>query len=298
MTIMQTFDLAYVGRGIHEELVSYVADQEGFYAEEGVHVAMHDGTAWDIERLRRGATIGLGRAMLSRLTDGIPWTGVTVNTHQPLFWFLGQGAMSSLQDLRGRRVAIHAPHTAPGCFGRIVLRRNGIDPDHDVTIIARPPDDYGMDLRRLRDGSIDAAMVGSTMAPEQVADDYGLKVLGWIGDYFQVPTVGIAVDPTYLSLDSPALHAVIRANRRALNTIVHRPDVAAGHMHHGFLGRHTIDEVRSHYEKFIAPYFSDDGHVDLEIGDAAITAVAEELGVTATFDAAAMYQHGFDIAHP
>jgi hypothetical protein len=251
---------------------------------------MHDGTAWDIERLRRGATIGLGRSLLSRLTDDIRWTAVTVNTHQPLFWFLGKGDMSSMQDLRGRRLAIHAPHTAPGCFGRIVLRRNGIDPDRDVVSVVRPPDDYGMDLRRLRDGSIDAAMVGSTMAPEQVADDYGLKMLGWIGDYFQVPTVGIAVDPTYLPLDSPALHAVVRANRRALHTIEHRPEVAVAHMHHGFLGRHTTAEVRHHYDRFIAPYFSDDGHVDLKIGDDAITAVAQELGVTATFSAADMYR--------
>jgi hypothetical protein len=123
-----------------------------------------------------------------------------------------------------------------------------------------------------------------------VADEYGLKVLGWIGEYFQVPTVGIAVDPAYVPLDSPALHAVVRANRRALNTIVHQADVTVGHMHHGFLGRHTVDEVRSHYEKFIAPYFSDDGHVELQIGDDAINAVAEELDVPTTFSAAEMYR--------
>ena len=28
---MHTIDLAYAGRGIHEELVAYVADQEGYY---------------------------------------------------------------------------------------------------------------------------------------------------------------------------------------------------------------------------------------------------------------------------
>ena len=36
---MHTIDLAYVGRGIHEELVAYVADQEGYFEDEGVHVA-------------------------------------------------------------------------------------------------------------------------------------------------------------------------------------------------------------------------------------------------------------------
>ena len=66
---MHTIDLTYVGRGIHEELIAYVADQEGYFADEGVHVAVRDGTRWETERLRGGATIGLGRALLSRLTD-------------------------------------------------------------------------------------------------------------------------------------------------------------------------------------------------------------------------------------
>ena len=54
--------------------------------------------------------------------------------------------------------------------------------------------DYQMDLRRLRDGSIDAAYVGSTLAPEEVADEEGFSVLSWVGDHLQIPTVGIAVD--------------------------------------------------------------------------------------------------------
>src|SRR5262249_32615565 len=83
---MQTIDLTYVGRGIHEELIAYVADQEGYFEDEGVHVALRDGTRWETERLRAGATIGLGRALLSRLTDGIQWNVLTVNTHRPLFW--------------------------------------------------------------------------------------------------------------------------------------------------------------------------------------------------------------------
>ena len=61
---MQTIDLAYVERGVHEELVAQVADQEGYYEDEGVHVAIRNGIGWDPERLRRGASIGLGRALL------------------------------------------------------------------------------------------------------------------------------------------------------------------------------------------------------------------------------------------
>jgi hypothetical protein len=152
---MHHIDLAYAGHGIHEELIGYVADQEGYYEDENVHVAIRDGVHWPIERLRRGATIGLGRSLLSRLTDDIGWTVLSVNTHRPLFWFLGGAEVTSMADLRGRRLAVHAGHTAPGCFVQIVLRKHGLDPDRDLTSVPRDPGDYQMDLRHLRDGSID-----------------------------------------------------------------------------------------------------------------------------------------------
>jgi ABC-type nitrate/sulfonate/bicarbonate transport system substrate-binding protein len=286
---MHTIDLAYVGRGLHEELAAYIADQEDYYAQEGVHVALRDGCTWDEERLRRGATIGLGRALLSRLTDATPWVALNVNTHRPLFWFLARPGLTSLADLAGRRLAVHAPHTAPGCFTRIVLRKAGLDPDRDIDTIVRMPGDYGMDLRRLHDGSIDAALVGSTMAPEAVAAEHGWHVLGWVGDHFQIPTVGLAVDPTYTDPDDPAVQAVLRAHRRALQVIHNDPDTTVRHMQ-TFLGGHTADEIRAHYKSFIAPYFTTDGQADLAVGDTAITAVAAELGVPATFTAADFYR--------
>jgi ABC-type nitrate/sulfonate/bicarbonate transport system substrate-binding protein len=275
---MHTIDLTYVGHGYHEELIAYIADQRGFYEDEGVHVAIRDGVGWKTDRVRRGATIGLGRALLSRLTDGIDWQMLCVNTHRPLFWFLGNTEVRTMEDLRGRRLAVHAGLTAPGCFARIVLRRHGIDPDNDVACVTRIPGDYQMDVRRLRDGDIDAAYVGSTLSPEQVAEEEGFHLLAWVGDHFQIPTVGVAVDPTHIPLHSPALQALVRANRRALQLIDERPDVAVDYLA-SFLHRLTRDEVQQHYERYVAPYFTSDGHVDLGIAQQAIDAVAAELGV-------------------
>jgi NitT/TauT family transport system substrate-binding protein len=286
---MHTIDLAYVGRGLHEELVAYIADQQGFYDDEGVHVALRDGCAWDEQRLRRGATIGLGRALLSRLTGGVPWVALTVNTHRPLFWFLARPGVNSLAGLAGRRLAVHAPHTAPGCFARIVLRGAGLDPDRDIECVVRQPGDYGLDLRHLHDGTIDAAFVGSTMAPEAVAAEHGWQVLAWVGDHFRVPTVGVAVDPAHVRPDDPAVQAVVRAHRRALQVIHHDPDTTVGHLR-TFLGGHTTDEARAHYRTFIAPHFTVDGQVDPTVAGPAITAVAAELGVPATFSAAEFYR--------
>jgi NitT/TauT family transport system substrate-binding protein len=286
---MRTIDLAYVGRGLHEELVAYIADQEDYYADEGVHVALRDGCDWGEERLRCGATIGLGRTLLSRLSSGIPWVALTVNTDHPLFWFLARPGLTCLTDLAGRRLAVHAPHSPPGCFARIVLRRAGLDPDRDVHCVVRPPGNYGMDLRQLRDGGIDAAFVGSTMAPEAIAAEHGWRVLAWVGDHFQIPTVGVAVDPTHIQPDDPAVRAVVRAHRRALQVIHNDPDTTVRYIQ-TFLGQHTADEARAHYETFIAPHFTTDGQADLAVGATAIAAVTTELGVPATVTAAEFYR--------
>jgi ABC-type nitrate/sulfonate/bicarbonate transport system substrate-binding protein len=217
---------------------------------------------------------------LSRLTDGIQWKMLAVNTHRPLFWFLGRGNVKSMDDLRGRRLAVHPPRTAPGCFARIVLRKHGLDPDRDLECIARFPGDYQMDLRRLRDGSIDAAYVGSTLAPEQVAAEEGFSVLSWVGDHFQIPTVGIAVDPAHIPLDNPALQALVRANLRALRAIAEKPQLAIDYIAY-FLDRLTSNEVQRYFERYIGPYYTTNGRVDLNVAQQAVNAVATELGVAA-----------------
>ncbi len=274
---MKTIDLAYVGRGLHEELVAHVADQEGFFEDEGVHVAVHDGIGWPVERLRRGAVIGLGKTLVSRLEDGIGWTAVSFSTDRPLFWFLGSSDVTSMADLRGRRLAVHNPSDPPGTFARIVLRRHGLDPDHDLDCLARHPGDYQMDLRRLRDGSIDAAYVGSTLSPEQVAAEEGFHLLAWVGDHFQIPTVGIVVDPSRVPLDSPALLGLTRANERALQLIVEKPDKAIDYVA-WFLNRLTREEAQQYYSRYVGPYFFPGRQADLAIVQQAVDAVAAELG--------------------
>lgn len=293
---MQTIDLAYVGRGIHEELVAHVADQEDYYRDEGVHVAIRDGIGWSAQRLRHGAVIGLGRALLSRLHDGIGWKALSVNTDRPLFWFIGNSGVKSMADLRGRRLAVHAAGSPPGTFARIVLRKHGLDPDCDLRCVVRHPGDYQMDLRRLRDGSIDAAYVGSTLSPEQVATEEGFHLLAWVGDHFQIPTVGVAVDPVHIPPDSPALQAMMRAHQRALRLLVEQPSRAVEYIN-WFLDRLTADEAKRHYARYVGPYFTRGYRVEPRGAQRAVDAVAAELGV-APINAADFYECGHCAVSP
>jgi NitT/TauT family transport system substrate-binding protein len=286
---VHTIDLTYAGLGIHEELVAYVADQENYYEQEGVHVAVRDGRAWDDERLRRTATIGLGRAVITRLTAGIPWTVLCVNTHRPMFWLLARDNYGSVEELKGRRIGVHRLQSGPGCFERIVLRTYGLDLDHDVEPVVMTPGDYGRHIRLLADGSLDAAFVSNTLAPEVAAQENGLRILTYVGDHVSYPTVGVAVDPTHLAPDDPAVLALVRANRRALRTIHDEPDLAVRYVN-DIIGSITESEARQHYERYVAPYFTVDGRHDPSVAAQAVPAVAKELGVSTVPDLADIYR--------
>jgi NitT/TauT family transport system substrate-binding protein len=275
---MRELDFAYVGLGVHEEVVYSVADALGYYADEGVHVAIRDGVRWDDERLRRAAVVGLGRTLLIRLQAGTPWTMLCVNTERPLFWFMARAEFSDLSELRGRRVAMHPRLVAPGTFARIILRGRGLDPDTDVEAVEMFPGDYGEHIRRLKSGELDAAVIGSTWSPEQLEAEEGLRLLAFFGDELQIPTTGVAVDPSVVPLDDPRVAGVVRANLRALRTMLGDPALGAEHV-----GRllPAADEAtaRDFYDRYVGARFKAHGQADPDVVANALALVAEELRI-------------------
>lgn len=272
-------DLAYVGLGLHEQLVAYVADQLGYFCDEGVHVALRDGRRWPIDRLRSGAVVGLGRTQVSRLRDGIPWTVACVNTDRPMFWLVATPGHETVADLHGRRLGMHAPTSAPGLWARITLRRHGVDPDEDVTAIAIPAGDYRTHLEMLRSGEIDAAVLGSTLAVDDVAERDGLRVLAYVGDEVRIPTTGVAVDPGRVDPDGAAVRGLVAAHRRALATLRDDPETAVAHIV-GLIPGLSERSARALYDRYIASGFTVDGLAERSVTEQGLAALASELGVS------------------
>jgi hypothetical protein len=223
-----------------------------------------------------GASRGIGAATALVLAE----QGYRVVVNHRASAPQAEEVMATIKAAGGEAVAIKADVTAPDDVTAMVAEIDRRWGGTDVLV--------QMDLRRLRDGSIDAAYVGSTVSPEQVAGEEGFSVLCWVGDHFQIPTVGIAVDPARISLDNPALQALVRANQRALLTLAEHLQLAVAYIA-SFLDRLTLDEVQRYYERYIGPYFTSDGRVDLNVAQHAIDAVATELGVAAP-SVDAMYQ--------
>jgi NitT/TauT family transport system substrate-binding protein len=275
---MRELDFAYVGLGVHEEVVYSVAAELGYYADEGVNVAIRDGVRWDDERLRQAAVVGLGRTLLIRLLAGTPWTMLCVNTERPLFWFMARREFGDVSELRGRRVAMHPRLVAPGTFARIVLRGRGLDPDADIEAVEMFPGDYGEHVRMLKSGELDAAVIGSTRSPQQLEAEEGLRLLLFFGDELQIPTTGVAVDPTVLALDDPRVEGLVRANLRALAAMLDDPALGAQHVGRLLAG---ADEAtaRAFYDRYVGSRFKADGQADAEVVSSALPLVAEELRI-------------------
>jgi NitT/TauT family transport system substrate-binding protein len=273
---MGELDFAYVGLGVHEEVVYSVAAELGYYADEGVLVSIRDGVRWDDERLRQAAVVGLGRTLLIRLLDGTPWTMLCVNTERPLFWLMARAEFSDVSELRGRRVAMHPPLVAPGCFARIVLRGRGLDPDVDIEAVPMHPGDYSDHVRLLKSGELDAAVIGSTLSPEQLVAEEGLRLLLFFGDELQIPTTGVAIDPGVLGLEDPRVKGLVRANLRALSTLLDDPALGAEHVRR-LIPAADNASARDFYDRYIAPHFKPDGRPDRAVVARALPLVANEL---------------------
>jgi ABC-type nitrate/sulfonate/bicarbonate transport system substrate-binding protein len=273
---MRELEFAFVGLGVHEELVCSVAEALGYYGEEGVRVAVADGRHWDDERLRSAATVGLGRSLLIRLLDGPRWTMLCVNTEHPLFWLMARPELSDVSELRARRVGMHPPLVAPGCFARIVLRGRGLDPDRDLECVHMEPGDYAEHLRLLKSGELDAAVIGSTWSPEQLVAEEGLSLLAFFGDEFLIPTVGVAVDVDSVPVGDEAAAALVRANLRALESLLDDASLGADHVRR-LLPAADEGVARDYYERYVAPYFKRDGRADPAVVAKALPLVADEL---------------------
>jgi ABC-type nitrate/sulfonate/bicarbonate transport system substrate-binding protein len=275
---MRELDFAYVGLGVHEEVVYSVAEQLGYYAAEGVRVTIQDGVRWDDERLRQAAAVGLGRTLLIRLLAGTPWTMLCVNTERPLFWFMARPEFADLAELRGRRVAMHPRLVAPGTFARIILRGRDLDPDHDIEAVEMFPGDYGEHVRMLKSGELDAAVIGSTWSPEQLEAEEGLRLLRFFGDDFQIPTTGVAVDASVVALEDPRVEGIVRANLRALSALLADPQLGAEHT-----GRLLpfADAVwaRDFYDRYVGSRFQAHGQPGAEVVARALRLVAQELRI-------------------
>ncbi|MDE3077452.1 MAG: ABC transporter substrate-binding protein [Chloroflexota bacterium] len=262
----------------HELILHEIAVRQKHYEAEDLDVELVDGTQPGVHQQQARFSVGIGGSLIQRLQTGTPWTAVLVATDYPLFWLVGRHGFAEPTALRGKRLAVHPPHAAPAMFSRIVLSQHSLDLDRDCQLVVvqdRLRDDAEK-LGLLQSGEVDAAIVGSRVAPS-VYERLGFELLLTFGDSFRFSTTGLAVNTALVALDDPLVSALARATRRALADLHEQPEAATEALERILLESSQEDALR--FRALLTRTFSRDGRPARERCMTGLARLAQALGI-------------------
>jgi NitT/TauT family transport system substrate-binding protein len=170
--------------------VYHVGKEKGFYREEGIELQpIMAGMLQGIQGLIAGSfdysqMLGQGGGAIMR---GAPLKIIMAFDTRPSWFLLGTKNMKSIQDLKGKQLAVSSFGAALDQMTRELLPRFGMEPMRDVTLRAiEPPPNR---LAALLSGAVDAAVL--THPETIVARRQGFKELLFFGDHIEFVSAGV-----------------------------------------------------------------------------------------------------------
>jgi ABC-type nitrate/sulfonate/bicarbonate transport system substrate-binding protein len=193
----ETAKVHRTGIGSPNAFIFVAGIEKGFYKDHGldaltimaqpqVGVQGLIGGSFDFSQILGASTSAIMRGIGLRI--------VMVFDSKPQFWLYGAPDIKTLQDVKGKTVAIQTIGGASGHMTRELLSKNGIDPQRDVTIQVIPLEGR---LSALSSGGVAATVVN---APERTrANKMGFNELASYGDHFEYSSGGVAVTDKMLA---------------------------------------------------------------------------------------------------
>ncbi|HEX6174896.1 MAG TPA: ABC transporter substrate-binding protein [Candidatus Binatia bacterium] len=188
-----------------------MAQAKGFYQKEGLEVEIILIAGALGVRAVLGNSVEFSTAsgsIVAAAARGVPVKLVSVITAKPTFDLISEPQIQTFQQLKGKQIGIS---TRGGTFEhitRLILERNGLDPDKDVTILALGRQD---DLHlALKSGRISAAIYSPPRSLMLYRD--GFYKLAISGDYLpHYPIGGIGVTDDLIRKRRADIHAFVTA---------------------------------------------------------------------------------------
>ena len=197
------------------ELPFKVAQLKGFWREEGL----------DVETILIRGAVGM-QALLGGSVDytsasgstiaaavrGLPVKLVFISSAQPQFDLMSQPQIKSVQELKGKIVGISSRGGSNDLMMQMILQKNGLVPNKDVTtIIVGGQEESALALRA---GRIAAAL----MTPPRpfMLQREGFHRIAYSGDYMPTyPNGGIGVTDEKIKTNPAEVLAFVRATIKA-----------------------------------------------------------------------------------
>jgi NitT/TauT family transport system substrate-binding protein len=205
----------------------YVADKQGFYAEEGLEVALEYGFENDFVALtaqgERQFAVASGDQVILAGAQGLPLVYV-------MKWYerfpvgvvaLAETGIDSPAALNGHKVGI------PGLFGASYVAWKGLDYATDLDESTVQLESIGFtQASAVQEKLVDAAVVYLANEPVQLAEA-GLEVnVIDVSDYMNLVSNGIVTNQTVIQENPDLIRALVKATLRGLQYTIENPDEA------------------------------------------------------------------------
>jgi NitT/TauT family transport system substrate-binding protein len=198
------------------ELPFKVAQLKGFWREEGL----------DVETILIRGAVGM-QALLGGSVDytsasgstiaaavrGLPVKLVFVSSAKPQFDLMAQPPIKSVQDLKGKIVGISSRGGSNDLITQMILQKNGLSPNKDVTLIIVGGQEES--ALALRAGRVAAALM-TPPRPFMLLRE-GFNRLAYSGDYMSTyPNGGIGATDEKIKSNPAEVQAFVRGTIKAL----------------------------------------------------------------------------------
>ena len=149
---------------------------------------------------------------------GLPLKIVAYSFKQPLFYLLAQPAITSIKELKGKKIAVSSPQDTGGLAAKAAIQTAGLDPERDVTYISIGA--ASVRFAAMEVGSVEAAIMpvpwNSRMKQK------GFRELIFAGGLMPQPMTGIVTAATRLEKNPDQVKRVLRGYLRSLRAFTPR----------------------------------------------------------------------------
>jgi NitT/TauT family transport system substrate-binding protein len=195
----------------------FVAQERGFFREEGLDVELIVMQAIQTIQATMGKSTQFASATGSAISSAVSGAEIKVIlavTDRPSFDLIVQPNISSVQQLRGKKIGTGGVGSLAEILVRRILSAHGVRPE-EVTILATGPSH--LTYLSLKAKVIDAAPL--QMPLTFTAQDEGFRKLVSAGDVYRSVQGGLATTKAILSEQPELVTKVVRAMLRAIRLI-------------------------------------------------------------------------------
>jgi NitT/TauT family transport system substrate-binding protein len=192
----------------------FIAQERGFFREEGLDPQLVQVRATAaIAAIVSGDVDALGSvgSAIRAIQRGAPVKTLAVSLRRPLFWLVTRPELKSFRDLKGKVIGTTTLGGSQHTAGIRMLRRAGLDPDKDVTVVLAG--DVPTQLQALVSGSI---QIGILSPPTVILarDKYKMNVLANAMEEFTSLQNGLAVQEKNLKEKRDFAKRILRARAK------------------------------------------------------------------------------------